>query len=221
MPDETDNKSDINKQLEISQSKTPTPKPKPQEEPKQEAKQTITEPAAKKPDEEVLKPVIVEEAKPKRRYGKAAEITDETKPGLKKGALKIDESVVDRKSLLKPPNRDAKPKPKPKEEPKEKPTKLKVSEQPKDDDKSKTLKKPEPKIAESSKDVIMEDASVVPILDPVRRPSFSNKNDPMKFVPSDEVEAGILESNLKTIDDAKDDAEVNTKTLILSKQKTI
>ena len=67
----------------------------------------------------------------------------------------------------------------------------------------------------------MEDASVVPILDPLRRPSFGNKYDPMKFIPSDEVEAGILESNLKTIDDANDDAEVNTKTLILLKHKTI
>lgn len=214
MPDETDNKSDINKQTEKSQSQTPTPKPKPQEELKQEAKQTIEEPAAKKPDVEVPKPV--EEVKPKRRYGKAAEpAADETKPGMRKGALKIDESVVDRKSLLKPPNRDAKPKAKPKEEPKEEPMKLKGSLQPKDGDKTKlsALKKPEPKTVETTKDIIMEDASVVPIPDPERRPSLRNKYDPMKFVPSVDVEAGIVESNLETIDDAQDDAEVNTKHL--------
>lgn len=215
MPDETDKKSDINKPSDISQSKTPTPKPKPQEEPKQEAKQTIEEPAAKIPEEEVPKPVVVEEEKPKRRYGKAAEPTDAAKPGLRKGPLKIDESVVDRKSLLKPPNRDAKPKPKPKEEPKEEPMKLKAPQQPKDDDKSKLtkLKNPEPKAAESTNDVAMEVASVVPIPNPERRPSLRNKYDPMKFVPSDDVEAGIVESNLETIDDAKDDAEVNTKHL--------
>lgn len=217
MPDETDNKSDINKQSEKSQSKTPTPtsKPKSQEEPKQEAKQTIEEPAAKKPEVvEVPKPV--EEEKPKKRYGRAAEPADDgTKPGMRKGALKIDESVVDRKSLLKPPNRDAKPKPKPVEEKKEEPMKLKGSQPPKDDDKAKLskLKKPEPKVVETTKDIVMEDAPVVPIPDPERRPSLRNKYDPMKFVPSVDVEAGIVESNLETIDDAQDDAEVNTKHL--------
>lgn len=213
MPDETDNKSDIKKQSEISQSKTPTLKPQPKEELKQEAKQTIEEPAANKPAEEVPKPVV-EEEKPKRRYGKAAEpaaepVADAAKPGLKKAPLKIDESVVDRKSLFKPPNRDAKPKPKSKEEPKEEPIQLKVS--PKDGDSTK-LKVPEPKTFEATKDIVMEEASVIPIPNPERRPSLRYKYDPMKFIPSDdEVEAGIVESNVETIADPKDNAEVNTK----------
>lgn len=221
MPDETDNKSDIKKQSEISQSKTPTPKTQPKEELKQEAKPSaIEEQAANKPAEEVSKPVV-EEEKPKRSWGKAAEpAADGTKPALKKVPMKIDESVVDRKSLLKPPNRDAKPKPKPIEEPKEEPIKVKVSPPPKDGD-STQLKVPEPKIFETTKDIVMEEASVIPIPvpNPERRPSLRNKYDPMKFIPSDDDEAGIVESNVETIADAKDDAEVNTKHTLRNSHK--
>lgn len=200
MPDEPDNKSDMKNQSEISQSKTPTPKSMPQEELQQKAKQSIKEPVAKIP----AKSALIEEEKPKRRFGKAAQATDETKP-----ALKIEESVDDRKSLLKPENRDAEPILKPKEEP----IKLTVPQQPKDEEKSKNLKQPESKAVESTKDIIMAEASVVPIPEPVRRPSLRNKYDPMKFIPSEEVEACIVESNLETIYDAKHDAEVNTKVL--------